>query len=147
MTIEKTKNRLEELLRLLAIEAKVSLGEVLGETALQVDTADEGILVGRGGEGVQALNYLLKKMAEKDSEDTKFFVDVNGYRKKQIVELEQHARLLAERARSLKYDVEMPPMSAYERLVVHTMLQNEPHVKTESKGEGHERRLVIKYVD
>ena len=53
--------------------------------------------------------------------------------------------MMAERARSLQYDVELTPMSAYERLIVHTTLQNEPHVKTESQGEGYGRRIVIKY--
>jgi spoIIIJ-associated protein len=52
---------------------------------------------------------------------------------------------MAERARSFQYDVELSPMSAYERLIVHTTLQNAPNVKTESLGEGRNRRVVIKY--
>jgi spoIIIJ-associated protein len=53
--------------------------------------------------------------------------------------------MMAERARSLQYDVELSPMSAYERLIVHTTLQDAPNVKTESQGEGRNRRVVIKY--
>lgn len=141
-----TQERLTHILKLLGSEATVQTEKVLGQTSFQIETTDGALLVGRGGEVVQSLNHLLKKMAEHQGEETDFFVDINGFKKKQIDELEQHAKMLAERARSLKYDVEMPPMSAYERLVVHTALQSEPHIKTESIGEGHERRLVIKYV-
>jgi len=141
-----TQERLTHILKLLGSEATVQTEKVLGQTSFQIETTDGALLVGRGGEVVQSLNYLLKKMAELHGEEVDFFVDINGFKKKQIDELEQHAKILAERARSLKYDVEMPPMSAYERLVVHTALQSEPHIKTESIGEGHERRLVIKYV-
>jgi spoIIIJ-associated protein len=57
------------------------------------------------------------------------------------------AVMMAERARSFRYDVELSPMSAYERLIVHSALSSEPHVKTESQGEGRGRRVVIKYVE
>ena len=60
-------------------------------------------------------------------------------------DLQTKAKMMAERARSFQYDVELSPMTAYERLIIHTTLQNEPHVKTESQGEGRNRRVVIKY--
>jgi spoIIIJ-associated protein len=53
--------------------------------------------------------------------------------------------MMAERARSFQYDVELTPMNAYERLIVHTVLSDSPNVKTESSGEGRNRRVVIKY--
>lgn len=141
-----TQQHLEKILSLLGISAEVSRNEHAGQHILEVTTQEGSVLVGRGGETVQALNHILKKIAEKEGADTGFSVDVNGFRLKKITELEQHAKLLADRARSLKYDVEMPPMSAYDRLIVHTALQNEKDVTTESQGQGHERRLVIKYV-
>lgn len=140
-----TQEHLKKILSLLGVSAEVSVAEHAGQHILQVETAQGNVLVGRGGETVQALNHILKKIAEKEGAETSFSVDVNGFRLKKIAELEQHAKLLAERARSLKYDVEMPPMSAYERLIVHTVLQNEKDVSTESQGQGHDRRLVIKY--
>lgn len=74
-----------------------------------------------------------------------FLVDVNGYRTQKIKDLQSKALMMAERARSLQYDVELSPMSAYERLIVHTTLQDAPNIKTESQGEGRNRRVVIKY--
>lgn len=141
-----TQHHIEKILSLLGIDGQVSLQEHTGQHIFEVSTEEGSVLVGRGGEVVQALNYILKKIAEKEGAETNFSLDVNGFRLKKIEELEQHAKLLAERARSLKYDVEMPPMSGYERLIVHTVLQNEKDVKTESHGQGHDRRLVIKYV-
>lgn len=145
--METTQQHLERILSLLGISAQVSATEHAGQHMIEITTeTDASMLVGRGGETIQAINYLLKKMAEQQGVSTAFSVDVNGFRLKKITELENHAKLLAERARSLKYDVEMPPMSAYDRLVVHTALQGEPDVKTESQGEGSNRRLIIKYV-
>ena len=73
-----------------------------------------------------------------------FLVDIDEYRTKHIKELQSKAKMMAERARSFQYDVELSPMTAYERLIVHTALQNEPNVRTESQGEGEARQLVIK---
>lgn len=146
MDTQKTQQHTEKILALLGVSARITPTEHAGQHILEVETDEGNVLVGRGGEVVQALNYILKKIAEKEGSSTEFSVDVNGFRLHKIEELEQHAKLLAERARSLKYDVEMPPMTAYERLIVHTILQNEKDVKTESQGEGHDRRLVIKYV-
>jgi spoIIIJ-associated protein len=57
----------------------------------------------------------------------------------------QNARPLAQRARLFKHDVEMAPMSAYERLVVHELFSEDPEIKTESAGEGKFRHIVLKY--
>jgi spoIIIJ-associated protein len=74
-------------------------------------------------------------------------IDIDGYRAGLIRELVERSQAMAERAVSFKYDVEMHPMSAYERLIVHTALADTPHVKTESTGEGRDRRVVIRYVE
>ena len=62
-----------------------------------------------------------------------------------IERLKLKAKILANRARDMKANIEMDPMSSYERLIVHGILTNEPSVKTESTGEGRNRRIVIKY--
>jgi spoIIIJ-associated protein len=82
---------------------------------------------------------------ENHAREPLFLIDVNGYRTQKIKDLQNKALMMAERARSLQYDVELSPMSAYERLIVHTTLQDAPNVKTESQGEGRNRRVVIKY--
>jgi spoIIIJ-associated protein len=71
---------------------------------------------------------------------------VNQYQIGRIREIEVKARMMADRARSLRYDVELAPMSAYERLIVHSVLADMASIKTESTGEGRERRIVIRYI-
>lgn len=138
---------IKELIGKLGVDiTDVSPSELGGHTLFTVHTKDSGVLIGTGGETLQALNHLVKKMFEgKGDEDARFVVDVNGYHAKHIQMLEHQARMLAERARMFKYDVEMSPMSAYDRLIVHASLQDLPDITTESAGEGKVRHVVIKY--
>jgi spoIIIJ-associated protein len=124
---------------------------IAGQTIISIKTDDARALIGAHGDTVHAIDMLVKKIVEKrfpvteGQESPMFLVDVNDYRSKQIKELQTKALMMAERARSLQYDVELNPMSAYERLIVHTTLQDAANVKTESQGEGRNRRVVIKY--
>ena len=131
--------------------SEVTASEIAGQTVVGIKTDDARSLIGSHGDTVHALDLLVKKIYEKrhpaaEGEDgPMFLIDVNDYRAKQIKDLQTKALMLAERARSFQYDVELTPMSAYERLIIHTTLQNAPNVKTESQGEGRNRRVVIKY--
>ena len=145
---------LKELLDAAGIAYKdVARSEAAGQTVLSIEAADGRDLIGPRGEVIQAIDHLVKKIIEeKTAPETgegergeMFLIDVNGYRTKQIKDLQAKALMMAERARSFQYDVELSPMSAYERLIVHTTLQDAPNVKTESQGEGRSRRVVIKY--
>ncbi|HWO07723.1 MAG TPA: R3H domain-containing nucleic acid-binding protein [Candidatus Paceibacterota bacterium] len=125
--------------------------EVAGQKIYMINVDDGKTLIGAHGDTIHAIDHLVKKIVEKQvgaesSEDEiHFLIDVNEYRTRQIRDLQTKALMMAERARSFQYDVELSPMSAYERLIVHTTLQNEPNVKTESQGEGRNRRVVIRY--
>jgi spoIIIJ-associated protein len=72
-------------------------------------------------------------------------IDINGYNKKRFDSLKNTAHMLAERARYFKNSVELEPMPAYERRIVHMFLENIPDIVTESAGVGPGRRVVIKY--
>ena len=125
--------------------------DIAGQAIFSIRTDDSKVLIGAHGDTIHALDYLVKKVVEKKLELAEgehfpmFLIDVNDYRGKQIKDLQAKALMMAERARSFQYDVELNPMSAYERLIIHTTLQGAPHVKTESQGEGRNRRVVIKY--
>ncbi len=149
---------LKELLSSLGLgAAKVNRVEAVGQVIFSIEAGDNSRqLIGAHGDTVHAIDFLVKKIAEKrlppetsgegaSDGGPKFLVDVNDYRTKQIKDLETKALMMAERARSFQYDVELTPMSGYERLIIHTALQNAPNVKTESQGEGRNRRVVIKY--
>ncbi|MDB5238232.1 MAG: spoII [Candidatus Kaiserbacteria bacterium] len=142
---------LKEFLDALGFPYKgVQRSEVAGQTIFAIEAEDPRPFLGSHGDTIQAIDMLVKKIAEKrivpqEGEAKMFLIDINEHRTKQIKDIETKALMMAERARSFQYDVELTPMSAYERLIVHTTLQNAPNVKTESLGEGRTRRVVIKY--
>lgn len=143
---------LKEMLDTLGVSySKIVKTDMAGQTIYTIETDDARRLIGMHGDTIQAIDMLVKKIVEKRSplpegeEAPMFLVDVNDYRAKQIRDIQTKALMMAERARSFQYDVELTPMSAYERLIVHTTLQDAPNVKTESQGEGRNRRVVIKY--
>ncbi len=129
----------------------VTHAEIAGQSIFSIQTSASQALIGARGETLHAIDLIVKKIYEKQhpavegEEDPRFLIDVNDFQVQRIKELQTKALLMADRARSLQYDVELNPMSAYERLIVHTTLQDAPNVKTESLGEGRGRRVVIKY--
>lgn len=119
---------------------------IAGQPVYQIISNDPSLSIGEHGETIRAIDHLAKKIAEqRGMERPHFVVDVNEYQIKRIRDLEMKAKMMAERARSFQYDVELAPMSAYERLIVHSVLADEHSIKTESQGEGRDRRIVIKY--
>lgn len=144
---------LKELLTHLGFQnAGIAKEEIAGQTIFSIEAGESGrALIGQYGDTVHAIDLIVKKIVEKKqaglegAEEPLFLIDVNGYRTQKIKDIQAKALMMAERARSLQYDVELSPMSAYERLIVHTTLQDAPNIKTESQGEGRNRRVVIKY--
>jgi spoIIIJ-associated protein len=114
-----------------------------------IDTPDSRFMIGREGETLRSLNHLVRKIAEKTSgqeEMSNIFVDVNGYQKKRFDSLKNIAHMMAERAKYFKSNIEVDPMPANERRIIHMFLEGIPDIKTESEGYGPNRRVVIKYV-
>ena len=114
-----------------------------------IETPDSRFMIGREGETLRSLNHLVQKMIDKDSPEEKspsVFIDVNGYQKKRFDSLKNIAHMMAERARYFKSNIEIDPMSAYERRIIHMFLEGAKDIKTESEGYGPNRRVVIKYV-
>lgn len=150
MNHEKTVQLVAEFLAKLPISVDSLDSKQFGKQLIvRVATKDSGVLIGNGGENLRALNYLARKLAERkfgeESEEAmSFLIDVNGYQEKHIETIRANAKMLAERAKLFRHDVEMSPMSAYERLLVHELFSEDPDVMTESHGEGKYRRIVIK---
>ncbi len=124
----------------------------------KVGVKDPRLYINHDGEGISALNHLAKKIIEtelgvfqKDAspeQDTGFdlLVDINNFQRKKIENIHATVHMMAERARYFKSNIEIDPMSAFERRIVHEFLSDATDLKTESKGVGHERRVVIKYI-
>ena len=111
----------------------------------------------RGGEALFAINHLARRMIEaknpsptlglgEKQEGLGILIDINGFQKKRIENIHAVAHMMAERARYFKSNIEVDPMPAFDRRIVHEFLSNATDLKTESQGEGLSRRVVIKYI-
>ena len=147
-TINKIQMLIQNLLEKMGCSGSVDFIEYPENLFFTVHTKDGALLIGEGGERLKAVNHIVRKMAEQElppgSGDLRFFVDVNDYQKQKTEELKDSARLSAQRVRYFKKEVEMLPMSSYERRIVHAALTEYPDITTESSGEGAQRRVVIK---
>ena len=147
--MDKIKQITEALLEKLDVKAlSIEVTGAADAWKISIESEDEAALVGKDNDRFEALTHLLRRMIAKDiGEDAKIIVDVNKIREKKEGELKIKATIIADRARAFKTDVEMDPMSSYERMVVHSHLEGALNIKTESVGEGRNRRLVIKYIE
>lgn len=145
------KEVITELLNASGVEfTSLEHKELAGQTVYAVEAPQEQFPQASFYDVVHAFDHLSKKIVEQqnvgtDSEPVQFLFDINDFRSRQIRDLQARALMMADRARSFQYDVELTPMSAYERLIVHATLAGAPNIKTESQGEGRSRRVVIKY--
>ncbi len=115
-----------------------------------IETPDSRLMIGREGETLRSLNHIVKKMVEKKKEEDeeyneRIFIDINGYQKNRFENLRNIAHMMAERAKYFKSNIELDPMPAFERRIIHMFLENTKDIKTESSGYGPTRKVVIKY--
>ncbi|MDO8483089.1 MAG: R3H domain-containing nucleic acid-binding protein [bacterium] len=149
----KTKKIIEDTLKFMGVSfqtvEKVDSVDSKHERFM-IRTEESALLIGSKGENLGALNYIIKRIVSKTLSpegEAKFFIDVNEYHEKALESVKAKAKIMSERARSFRSDVELEPMSSYERMLIHSFLEGTPDIKTESVGEGVSRRVVIKYID
>ena len=146
------KKIVEQMLIIMNIKAEINIEEDSDTnlTFFTIQAEEPNLLIGYKGETLSALSYILKKISDTKASDEEqkdsFIVDVNGYQKKRISEIKDKATIFVERARYYKSSVEMEAMSPYERMIVHSLFSQDPNIKTESTGEGRERRIVLEYI-
>jgi len=147
------KAALEEILSRMKLKAHVELRTDVqqeeGESgippiALEVDGEDLGILIGRRGETLAALQYILRLIvAHQEKARVPLTVDVEGYKQRRYGSLRELALRMAQQAVSTRQSRTLEPMPADERRIVHLALSVNPDVVTQSVGEGELRKVVI----
>ncbi len=143
------KEVLERLLEGMGIEAQVSLRppdlpEGPNSIVLDIRGQNLGILIGRRGETLRALQYITRLIVNRRLQQwMEIIVDVEGYKKRRERSLTQLARRMADRATLLGQAVSLEPMPAHERRIIHLALRDHEKVTTESVGEGDRRKVVI----
>ncbi len=146
----------KELEALIREAVGILIAPIVGEQELEViQTKDRikvviggeesaGLLIGREGQTINALQYLVGRIvAKKWEEPVKIQLDAGQYRERQDDKLRQMALYLADKARTLGRPQSTKPLSSYHRRVVHLALQSDPTVSTRSKGEGPLKRVLI----
>jgi spoIIIJ-associated protein len=135
---------LDKLLNLLGVTAEV---EVLSDqipTTFNIKGDDLGILIGRHGQTIVSLEYIVKLIVAARLKGWQpLFIDIGGYRERRRSSLQQLALNLAEQVKLEHRDITLEPMSASERRIIHLTLADHPEVVTHSIGVGEDRKVVI----
>ena len=112
----------------------------------QVHGEDLGILIGKHGQTLDAIQYLTNLVANKEvHRRCQIVVDVENYRSRREETLVQLAHRLGAKVRRTRQKIALEPMNAFERKIIHVALQNEKHIKTDSEGQEPYRHIVIYY--
>jgi spoIIIJ-associated protein len=139
------KETLEKILNLLGFEATVEELKMDDGILLDVKTEDAGRLIGRQGQTLTDLQYITNRMLfQQDPNAPKAMVDVGGYRAQARDALVKRAQEAAEKVRRWGDAVELEPMNAFDRRVVHQALKDDPDVETHSvEVEGTDKKAML----
>jgi spoIIIJ-associated protein len=111
---------------------------------LEIESPDSKFIIGKQGATLISLQHILKMLVRAKSDDyINFSVDVNGYRQQQDNYIREAANDMASEASINGRAITMEPMNGYERRLVHLELEKNTKVKTESIGEGEDRKVII----
>jgi spoIIIJ-associated protein len=113
-------------------------------TYLNISGTDIGVLIGKRGQTLDSLQYLVNLVANRESDNyVRFYLDAEGYRERRKEALVTLAGRLSEKAVRTRREVRLEPMNAHERKIIHTALQNVQGVSTYSDGQEPHRRIVV----
>ena len=149
---ETAKNILEKLLTTMNITASVTLcenpfateGEDTNFLAFNIKGDDLGILIGRSGQTLSCLQYILRLIVSNQIKSwVPIIIDVEEYKQHRYKALQALANRMAEQVETKKVPFSLEPMPAYERRIIHITLADHPNVSTQSVGEGERRKVVI----
>ena len=164
------KEQIQNLIQELIAKTGVSLEKITiseengGNTWYSIEVNEPHFFISQDGEALYALNHLVRRIIESrmtpslrlepehsplaggEKSSLSILIDINGFQKKRVENIRAVAHMMSERARYFKSNIEVDPMSAFERRVVHEFLSDSTDLQTESVGFGSSRRVVIKYI-
>lgn len=135
---------MSDILSTMDLNAKMNIAEKENTVIINLEGDNLGILIGRRGETLDALQYLINLSVNKNLESRrKFILDIEGYRQRREETLKKLAQKLADKATQRGRNVVLEPMNSLERRIIHTALQGRDDISTFSEGEEPYRKIII----
>jgi spoIIIJ-associated protein len=144
--IAQAKEVLEEILRRMPVEISVEASSSDGAIHLDIKGDGSGLLIGKKGQTLDSLQYLVNKIINKENapgEKTEVTVDTENYRLRKKENLREMALKVSQKAKKTLRPVSLNPMPPHERRIVHLILAEDREVYTKSYGEGPLRRIIV----
>ena len=135
---------LQDILKFIDVPAEVVAENNEEELLFDLQSDGSGLLIGKRGQMLEALQHLVAKILKLDRNSSKrLIVDSEGYRMRRSDSLAELAEKMADKARRFRKPVSLEPMNAMDRRAIHLALANDRSISTKSVGEGYDRRIVI----
>ena len=141
-----TNDYLNELFEAMGVETQcdIQFDEENNKMDINLSGDNMGILIGKRGQTLDSLQYLISLFVNKNSENyIKVQLDTENYRERRKKTLENLARNIAYKVKRTRRSISLEPMNPYERRIIHSALQNDRYVCTKSEGEDPYRKVVI----
>jgi spoIIIJ-associated protein len=138
------RDALDNILKLIPVEASVKGSASKGKISLIIEGDTTGILIGRKGKTLDALQYIINKITNKDTDKKiKVIIDSENYRQRRVDTLTQMALKIGNKAKKYKKPFSTSPLNPHDRRIVHLALKNVEKLETRSRGEGLLKRVII----
>lgn len=144
--VDKTNEYLETLFKAMDIQTEITIDydEENNNMSINLEGPEMGILIGKRGQTLDALQYLISLFVNKESESyVRVKLDTENYRARRKDTLENLAKNIAFKVKRSRRSVTLEPMNPYERRIIHSALQNDKYVATRSEGEEPYRKVVV----
>lgn len=144
--VDEIEEYIASMLDAMGIEAKINIDydDIEGEMNIDLEGSDMGILIGKRGQTLDALQYLIRLAVNRKSESyIKVKLDTENYRARRKETLENLAKNIAFKVKRTKRSFALEPMNPYERRIIHSTLQNDKYVATKSEGEEPYRKVIV----
>jgi spoIIIJ-associated protein len=140
----RAKDLLEGILQRMSIECPVTLEETPDTIILKIQGDGSGLLIGKRGQNLDAIQYIVNKASKKSANNQKMIIiDTEAYRKRREDSLIALAGKLADKVKKTKKSITLSHLNAHDRRIIHLALQNDAQLVTKSRGEGDYRKIVI----
>jgi len=140
----RAKRILEGILSRMHLNCPVNIVEIPDKVILNIEGDEGGLLIGKGGQNLDALQYIVNKAAHKSGNGRKIIiVDTESYRKRREESLVAMAEKISEKVKKTKKAVVLNHLNAHNRRIIHMALQNDASITTKSRGEGEYRKIII----